>query len=881
MKNYESIDFKRIIEIVISKIVIVIAIITLCILAGYFYSYSYKVPKYSSSVTILLTGDESESEVTQTDLSLNSGLISTYTNIVTSTNVLEKTIQNLGLNISVQELQNNVKASQVGSTQFLKISVTNTNAEQACNIANELAKVFTEQIKEIYNLENINIVDSAEIANKPYNINHKKDLLIFGVFGIAISTVLVMAIYLFDDTVKNEKDIEENLRLKNLGTLPIDKDKETLITDSNPKSHIVECIKTLRTNILFSINKNAILFTSYNEQEGKSWVINNLAVAISQANKKVILVDANLRVESEKVNIFNINKDEGLSDFIKEITDDKLTNLKKAKRYIKETNIPNLHILQSGTTPPNPTALVSSEKMEKLLDLLKTMYDVVLIDGVAVNKVSDSIAISSMVDSTIIVAEDNKTKLSDLRKVKRAIEDVEGNILGVILNKSKVKKGKYYGKKYGYGYYYGHQDGKIEKIEEKQKDITLDDIIKIAKENIKYELEHKVEEVEKIEINEDSDDLAYQESLKLQSEIKDFRTEVKDEMKKMKNIVIKNENNSKFEELNNKVESINYDNKFKELNEKVESINYDNKFEELNEKVESINYDNKFEELNEKVESINYDNKFEELNEKVESINYDNKFEELNEKVESINYDNKFEELNNKVESINYDNKFEELNEKINSINYEENIKEIIQSFIDEVNSLNEEIKNIKQQQENNNSELIGKMDSIEMAGIEQKLELLGQINQLEENRKNQKLELIEKMNRLETDRKEELNKLELDRTEQINKFEEERKEERKELLEGISKIEENIIKQNSEIIEKLEKIETNNKTEQLNTVKASKEEKINNIISFEELKERNKRLKSRVFSINEPIAYEDLEALSPYVIDLNEAPRTNLALSE
>ena len=111
--------------------------------------------------------------------------------------------------------------------------------------------------------------------------------------------------------------------------------------------------------------------------------------------------------------------------------------------------------------------------------------------------VSDSIALSSMVDSTILVTESKKTKINDLKKTKKLIEEVNGKILGVITNKSEIQKGKYYGKRYGY--YYGSElkeSEKTEKIEEKQKPVSLDEIIEMAKENIKYDLLNEEETIQ-------------------------------------------------------------------------------------------------------------------------------------------------------------------------------------------------------------------------------------------------------------------------------------------------------------------------------------------------------------------------------------------------
>ena len=348
MENNEEIDIKRIIEIIFSKKLIITLIILLSVTLGYVYSYYYKKPEYKSSVTILLVADENKTDksLTQTDVNLNNGLISTYSSIAKSSSILQKTIQNLNLDIPVSKLEQNVEAKQIDNTQFLEISVKNESPERAKNIANELAEVFTEQIKEIYNLQNISIVDKAETEENPCNINHMKDMIIFGFAGIVLSIIIVMVIYMFDDTVKDQKDIEKNIKLRIIGTLPVDREKTELIVENNPKSPIVESIKTIRTNILYSTRKNSILVTSCKEKEGKSWVINNLAVTFAQTGKRVILVDANLRQENNKNEIFNIEKCEGLSDFIREISEDQMENLEKARKYIKETSIPNLHIMQ-------------------------------------------------------------------------------------------------------------------------------------------------------------------------------------------------------------------------------------------------------------------------------------------------------------------------------------------------------------------------------------------------------------------------------------------------------------------------------------------------------------------------------------------------------
>lgn len=781
MENFENIDIKKILEIAFSKkiLIIVALILILSNIIGYVYTYNYKIPEYKSSVTVLLVADENKEtqELTQTDLNLNSGLISTYSSIVKSNNIVSKVIKNLNLNYSVKNLQNSIEAIQVNKTQFLEISVKNPNPTLAKEIANELAEVFTAEIKEIYNLQNINIVDYAEIQSKPCNINHTKDMIIFMAGGVCISVVLIMAIYFFDDTIKNEQDIELNVKLKNIGTLPIDKNNEALIIESNPKSHIVESIKTLRTNILYTTNRKTILITSCRQSEGKSWVARNLAVALAQANKTVLLVDTDFRKGSNINEIFNIQKQEGLSDLITEVVDDKFENLEKTRKYIKETQIPNLHILQNGTIPPNPSELISSKNMEKLLKVLKNMYDIVLLDSAQCLIFADSIALSSMVDNTILVAESKKTKINDLKKAKKSIIDVGGKISGVILNKSELQKGKYYGQKYGY--YYGKEEDEIGRIEEKRTEVTLDEIIEYAKINMQneIEIEDNLETIEEVESTENN--------IQISNEIKNVKSQLLSEIKNLKDHIFRFRKNDKYgERFDNIVEEIN------NLKE-IQNINNNKILEQINSK----NYDEQFAQITEQINNKNYNEKFEQIEDQIRNKNYNEQFAKIEEQINSKNYDEQFEKINEQIDYKNYEKEIELLKMQNN-----ENMEILIETFMTQIEKMNAEIQNLKDMQINSNSELLDKVKNI--------------------------------------DYKQDLEKL----NEKIDNMRYEEK-----LTEINQKIEEN----KQKIKENLDNKETNN------------------IISFETLKQKRKQNK-RVFTFDEGLSYEDLERLSPQVIDLN-----------
>ena len=229
--------------------------------------------------------------------------------------------------------------------------------------------------------------------------------------------------------------------------------KRELIAHRDPKSPVSETFRTLRTNIQFMNTNNklkTLLITSTVQGEGKSWVAANLAITFAQAGKRVVLIDSDMR-KGRQYTIFEVSPKPGLSNYLSgidintgETTEDDLAN------YIQETEIPNLYIIPAGNIPPNPSELLVSVKMVRLLDQLKELCDIVIIDGTPCKLVTDSMIISRLVDSTVLVASHKNTKKDDLQKIATNIQNVGGKIAGVVLNKIPISA-----KKYEQSYYYG------------------------------------------------------------------------------------------------------------------------------------------------------------------------------------------------------------------------------------------------------------------------------------------------------------------------------------------------------------------------------------------------------------------------------------------
>ena len=214
----ENIEIKRILDILNSKKILIVLILILFTLVGGVYSYKYTVPEYKATSTLLLIPNETEENkaITSADLTLNSELISTYSKIAKKPRVLNQVINNLGLNMTQKELADSMEVNVVKDTYIIKIAVKSKDVNMAENITKEVANVFLQEIKAIYNLNNIGIVDEAQVPDEPSNINHIRDIAIFFIAGLAFVAVIVAIIYIVDNTIKREEDIERYIKLKTI-----------------------------------------------------------------------------------------------------------------------------------------------------------------------------------------------------------------------------------------------------------------------------------------------------------------------------------------------------------------------------------------------------------------------------------------------------------------------------------------------------------------------------------------------------------------------------------------------------------------------------------------------------------------------------------------
>ncbi len=223
----EEIDLKELFNIFWSKKLQILLVTIIFIILGTVYTIGFKTPMYSSSTTLVLamsgtsSNDDTTNSITTTDVTLNSKLVPTYSELVKSKNVLREVISNLEIDENEDTLKNNVKVTSVEDTELIKITVIHENPTYSTKIANEIATVFSKKINEIYNINNVYLVDEAEVPNAPSNINHVKDIMLFAIVGIVLSVAYVFVMNMLDNTIKTAEDIEKGYGIPVLASIPL------------------------------------------------------------------------------------------------------------------------------------------------------------------------------------------------------------------------------------------------------------------------------------------------------------------------------------------------------------------------------------------------------------------------------------------------------------------------------------------------------------------------------------------------------------------------------------------------------------------------------------------------------------------------------------
>lgn len=226
----EEIDLKEVMYFILKRKIFVILLIIIGIILGFIYTKFFVTPMYSANTTVVLSKINSSTDgnleqinntsITQNDITLNSKLVETYSEIMKSRAVAQDVIARLNLNIKEESIMKNTSVTTKDDTEMLKIQVANEDKNVAANIANALADVFKDKVRDIYNIENVTVVDTAIPDDIPINVNYTKNILLFAIIGGAIACFVLFVMFYFDTTIRSKTQVEKLLGLETLAVIP-------------------------------------------------------------------------------------------------------------------------------------------------------------------------------------------------------------------------------------------------------------------------------------------------------------------------------------------------------------------------------------------------------------------------------------------------------------------------------------------------------------------------------------------------------------------------------------------------------------------------------------------------------------------------------------
>ena len=296
---------------------------------------------------------------------------------------------------------------------------------------------------------NVSVLTHASVPTVPIKPQRRQRIMLGILVGIILGSALAYIIEYLDNSIRTWSDVTDTVGLPVLGTVPITDTHPSIVWQGGHRSVSAEAFRMLRSNVSFvSVDEpvRTMLITSAGPGEGKSSIIVNLAAAMAQDEKRVVVIDADMRRPSIH-RILACDRHIGLAEV--------LSGSNSVEEALKSTEMPNVWTIPVDKIPPNPAELLSGQRMRDMLGRLKDMFDVILIDSPPCLMVTDPVVISSIVDATIQVVAAGRTSRATAIRARDVLLAARGRVVGVVLNRFDSKdEGSNYDYTYYYYYYY-------------------------------------------------------------------------------------------------------------------------------------------------------------------------------------------------------------------------------------------------------------------------------------------------------------------------------------------------------------------------------------------------------------------------------------------
>ena len=431
--------------------------------ALFVFSWFLITPLYEASVTLYVNNSSSQentSSITQSDLYASTQLVDTYAAIILSDAILENVISDVSLDMTIDELADILKIESVNDTEVFKVTVQYADPSTAAGIVDSIAGIAPGQIASIVRGSSVTVINYARIPTGISFPNYTLAALIGFAAGMFLVAGYLLILEMLNTRIRAASDFSR-WEYPLLASVPdfLDKNqanygyhkKERADTASctlaeNTPFAVQEAYKTLRTNVIFSSpdkEKKVIIISSTLQGETKTTTALNLATAFAQNQSKVLLIDCDLRLPSVAKRL-GLKQTPGLTDLLLGMeTDGEVLHAMKS----------GLHVLPSGTIPPNPTEMLSSQKMERMIRQMSEHYDYIIMDTPPLETMPDAAILSRYATDVILVVRQDTTEKAELDAVVNKLELAQAKILGFVFTCVTEDDRRSYNK---YGYHYGY-----------------------------------------------------------------------------------------------------------------------------------------------------------------------------------------------------------------------------------------------------------------------------------------------------------------------------------------------------------------------------------------------------------------------------------------
>ena len=478
-KNEEvnEVNLKRLVDTVLRRawLVILAAIVGAVVTFGG--TYFFVTPLYESTAMFYVNNNsisvgEASLSISSADITASKSLVDTYIVILNTRETMMDVMDYAEVSRSYSDIVDMIEAEAVNDTEIFQVTVTSPDPAEAEKLANSIAYILPKRISSIVEGTSAKIVDSAVIPSEPSSPNLVVNTLVGFLLGLVICVGAIVLKELFNITIREEDDVTQICKYPLLTSVPdmassskggydyrYDQDKgkkkpssgshgsKPVLIGSGMSFAATEAYKLLRTKLQFSFaderSCHVIGLSSALSGEGKSLTAVNLAYTLSQLDKRVILIDCDMR-RPTLADKLNIARKPGLSSFLSGQADiDGLVQFCGIKDDEQA-----FHVIAAGPNPPNPVELLSSARMSKVLKGLRHAYDYVILDLPPIGEVTDALAVVKEVDGMLLVVRQNYCNRVVLSDAVRQFSFVDAKILGVVLNCTND-----HGTKYGKSYY--------------------------------------------------------------------------------------------------------------------------------------------------------------------------------------------------------------------------------------------------------------------------------------------------------------------------------------------------------------------------------------------------------------------------------------------